>query len=140
MIRFLIANLERRRQFITYGLIGVTGASLDYVCFILLVHFALLHYLFANAISTSLGITNNFLLNAHFNFKVSDRFWIRFASFFSIGLLGLILASGLLYAFVALLHLPTSFAKLCTVFLIAIVQYNLNKFISFRKGSDAVLK
>lgn len=129
----ILTFCKNRRTFLLYCLIGVTGVSIDYGSFLLLVNWLGVNYLLANAASTSLGIINNFFLNKFFNFKMHDRFWRRFVSFYAIGLLGLGVSTLLLYFIVVFLHVGPNYAKLATLIAVVIIQYNLNRMISFRK-------
>lgn len=133
ILRQVADQLVRKKQFIFYSLIGVSGATLDYIAFVAMVKFLPLHYLAINAISTTLGVTNNFFLNARLNFGVKDHLLRRFASFFAVGLAGMAVASGLLYLLIDLLHLVPNISKFITIFVIVLLQYNLNKRISFKR-------
>jgi putative flippase GtrA len=124
---------KKRRNFIIYAIIGISGATLDYLTFVAMMKWLPLHYLLINAISTSLGITNNFFLNAHFNFGVRDLMIRRFISFYSVGLIGMAVASGLLLVMVDLMGFIPEISKLVVIFVIVVLQYNLNKRISFRQ-------
>jgi len=134
MLNRLLALIASRRQFLIYALIGGSGALLDYAIFLVLLHGTSWHYLLINILSTSLGITNNFILNCWLNFKVRDRLLLRFASFYAVGLVGLAAASLLLYLQVDLAGFPAGPAKLGTLIVVVLVQYNLNRTTSFRKG------
>ncbi len=92
-----------------------------------------MYYQYANIISVSCGITNNFILNAILNFKVKDKMFIRFLRFYSIGLIGLIISSGLLYFLIDVFRMIEIISKGCTIFVVVILQYNLNKRITFKK-------
>ena len=127
-----VVRLAREKQkFILYSLIGLSGASLDYVVFLALLKLNTLHYLIANTISTSCGILNNFVINARYNFGVRDRLWSRFLSFASVGVLGMAIASGLLYLFKTYTPVPLGITKGIAIFVIVVVQYNLNRRIAF---------
>lgn len=128
----LLSLAKERRPFIVYCLIGLTGVSLDYGIFLLLVNGLHVHYLVANAFSTTMGIVNNFAVNCRFNFKVRDRLMIRFLSFYGVGLAGLAMSSLLLYIGVTGLHLNPNATKAATLILVVVLQYNLNRFISFK--------
>ena len=127
---------KKRRNFIIYAIIGISGATLDYLTFVAMMKWLPLHYLLNNAISTSLGITNNFFLNAHFNFGVRDLMIRRFISFYSVGLIGMAVASGLLLVMVDLMGFIPEISKLVVIFVIVVLQYNLNKRISFRQSQS----
>jgi putative flippase GtrA len=124
--------LEGRRQFVFYCAIGLTGATLDFLLYCALVHWCRLHHQPANLISVSCGIANNFWLNALFNFRVRDRLWARFATFYAVGCFGIALSALMLYLGIDRLNMDKTLAKLATVALVVIVQYNLNRILSFR--------
>jgi len=129
-----VAEALKRKHFILYSLIGVSGASLDFVAFVLMVKYLSIHYLLVNAISTTLGITNNFILNARFNFAVKDLLLKRFLSFFAVGLLGMAVSSGMLIVLVDVLKLVPTISKLLVIIVIVLLQYNLNKRLSFGRA------
>ena len=130
-IRFL---LSRYRQFLIYCIIGCTGAGLDFILFWLLSLVGGMHYQIANFISISCGIVNNFFLNRRFNFKSRDRTLIRLASFYAVGMLGWGVSAGLLYVLITCNNFDKILSKVMTIFVITIMQYLLNKTISFRKS------
>jgi putative flippase GtrA len=123
---------ERYRSLILYGLIGLTGAFLDMAIFIVLTTRFGLYYQLSNLLSVTIGITNNFFWNARFNFKRWDRLFLRFASFYIIGIVGLLISAGLLLLLIGFLHLPTVLSKAMTFVFVALSQFVLNKRISFR--------
>ena len=128
---FIHTIFNKHRHFILYGIIGATSAGLDFVAFSILCY-ATVNYQIANVISTHLGIFCSFLLNRHFNFKIKDRFLKRFLSFYVIGLVGLALTWLLLFVSVELLSINELIAKLIAIFAVAVVQFFLNKFITFK--------
>lgn len=123
---------QRYRELIVYCAIGCTGATLDFVMYALLTNFAGLHYQLANFMSVSFGIVNNFFLNRQFNFKTKDRTLARLCSFYAVGMFGWALSAGLLWLFIEQMTLNTLVAKLGTIVFVTIVQFCLNKFITFR--------
>ena len=143
MIKTLIAKLKnllaykvlmnnKYQLFIRYCIIGVTGVLIDVVIFYILNNKFNIYYQYANIISVSFGITNNFFLNAYLNFKKTDKIFIRFVKFYLIGFFGLLLSAFLLFLFVENLHLNIMHSKMIIIFAVAVTQFFLNKFISFR--------
>lgn len=120
------------RNFVLYGIIGGTCAGLDFIVYTILCYFGCNH-LISNIISTHCGIFCSFLLNSYVNFKVSDKLLRRFLSFYTIGLLGLALSEGMLYLMVDMGGVNKIIAKLITVFVVALVQFFMNKFITFKR-------
>jgi putative flippase GtrA len=123
-------------HFIKYSLIGVVGVTLDMVLFVFVTRWLLWPYLLANAISVGVGITNNFFFNAYFNFKTTDKLWQRYASFFAVGLFGLLLSSFFLFVLVNIALFSLITAKVLTIGLVAVAQYVLNKNITFKRNAN----
>jgi putative flippase GtrA len=124
-------HVVKRKQFILYVVIGLSGVIIDYLAYAIGVKVLGLGFLIANFISISLGIINNFALNTRFNFKVKDRLLTRFALFYGVGLLGLILSEILLVLFHYELGFGLLIAKLLTLPFVLFGQYVLNKYYSF---------
>jgi putative flippase GtrA len=130
----LLALLESKRQFLVYCVIGVSGVALDFGIFWLLTHVFGLHYQIANFLSYTCGTLNNFWWNFHFNFQAKDHFWKRFGSFYLIGLVGWAVSSGMLYVMVEQIHLSKLVAKGISLVVVVLLQYSLNKAVSFRQS------
>lgn len=122
---------QRYRSFVLYQLIGVTGVLLDLVLFLVLYNVVGMHEQIATAISTSAGITNNFLLNSFLNFRKRDGMLRRFARFYSVGLLGIALVAALLLVFHTWLGVDANIVKVASMPVVAVVQFFLNKRWSF---------
>ncbi len=120
------------REIILYGLIGGGAAGTDTLLFWMLSK-AISPFV-ANCVSVTMGITISFLLNTFINFKVKDKFFIRAVSFYAIGFTGLALSSLLLYLGIELLQMDNLIVKIISVFVVAAVQFTLNKLVTFRKG------
>ena len=131
----LVGRLWRRyRELAIYCVIGCTGATLDFVVYALLTNLGGMHYQAANFLSVSFGIVNNFFLNCYLNFKTKNRIWVRLASFYAVGMFGWALSAGCLWLFIEVWGLNALVAKLGTIALVTVVQFCLNKLITFRKG------
>ena len=130
----LIFNLfNKQKQLVIYLIIGGFCAGLDYLFFVFLVRVFSFQYLFANAISINVGIITSFILNRHYNFKMKDKTFIRFLFFYSVGLLGLVISSGMLVVMIEWLSYNKYVSKLISLIVIALIQFLLNKFITFKK-------
>jgi len=120
------------RQIILYGIIGGVSAFLDFLLFTLMYkQFGMNKYI-ANGISVHVGIATSFILNRKFNFKKTDRVLFRAVSFYLTGLFGLALSQGLLW-FSGILLLPVVLVKFASIFIVAAVQFVINKLITFNK-------
>lgn len=129
---FLKSLFQRYRNLIFYGIIGGFCAALDFGIYSLLCYFEVLPYLWANVISTHVGIFTSFTLNRSLNFKVKDKATLRFLSFYLIGLMGLGLSSLMLW-FMVDGGWNELICKLITIVVVALVQFFLNKYITFRQ-------
>ncbi|MFJ9022757.1 GtrA family protein [Streptomyces sp. NPDC102259] len=119
------------RQLITYALVGGSGVLLDLGAFLLLYNVAGLHEQVANVLSTSLGITNNFVLNALFTFGKRDRLLLRYLRFYAVGLTGIALTFVLLAVFSRGLGVDPNLVKAGSLPLVLVFQFALNRKWSF---------
>jgi putative flippase GtrA len=134
LIRGLI---QRFRQLILYGIIGASCAGLDF-CIYTLLFFVGVDYLVANLIGVHCGIFCSFILNRQFNFKIKNKTVKRFFSFYIIGLIGLGISTMMLYLLVSLAGKNELYSKLSTIVIVAIIQFFLNKYITF-KNRDTII-
>ena len=136
MSRYTIVSIYQRfRTLILYGLIGCFCAALDFGIYTLLCHYHILPYLWANIISIHLGIFTSFVLNRSVNFKVKDHPKTRFASFYAVGLAGLGISELMLYLMVTVGGWNEVVCKLISIVVVALIQYILNKYITFKQKS-----
>ncbi len=124
--------LLKFRELFLYGIIGGFCAALDYVIYTLLGH--VMPYLAANVISVHCGIFTSFFLNRQFNFKVKDRTSHRFKIFYLVGLTGLGVSEVLIYLLSEQMGMSYQYSKIITIFVTALLQFLLNKFITFKKA------
>jgi putative flippase GtrA len=110
------------------------GASLDFIIFSALTIRGGIYHLTANIISVSAGIVTNFFLNYFFNFKSQGNMLLRLLSFYAVGISGLFFSLLLLWLLIDYARFPVLPVKAATIFLVTVVQYTLNKTISFRRS------
>ena len=123
----------RFRNLILYGIIGGFCAALDFGVYTVLCYFDMLPYLLANIISIHVGIITSFVLNRSINFKVKDKAIQRFFSFYTVGLTGLGISELMLYFMVTLGGMNELICKLISIVVVALIQFILNKYITFKK-------
>lgn len=142
------------KQLIKYGVVGLIGFVIDMGVFWLLNNYLKMQYLpsvhisdltsgklsvetvdasISHIISSVIAITNNFILNSYFTFKVTDRKLKRFLSFFGIASVGLVVSTILLSFFIEVMGLPDLLAKFISVVIVAILQFGFNKFFTFKE-------
>jgi putative flippase GtrA len=125
------ARRRLSRQLLSYTLIGGSGVALDLGVFLLLHNLAGMDEQFANAISTTLGIANNFVLNARFTFERRDRLVVRFLRFYAVGLTGIVFTNLLFLAFTDGLGIDANLIKAGSLPLVLALQFVLNRKWSF---------
>lgn len=133
MIELIKRLYKKFRHLILYGLIGSSSALLDFLIFTLLTEVFGVYYLIANCISVTCGLTNSFILNRKYNFKVTDKTLKRAVMFFAVGYCGLALNSTLLYVFINYVHLAIPISKLCAMAIEVLLQFVVNSLVTFRK-------
>lgn len=129
---FIKNEYTKNINLIKYGIIGIIGLGVEFFVFYVMLRIVGFHYLIANIFSVVIAITHNFLLNAFFNFKVVNNLFIRFLKYFSFGITGLLISSGILYILVDLLLLNELISKAIVLSFIVLVQYILNKKFTFK--------
>lgn len=138
LIAKLPPNIQRNlHHLILYCCIGAGGASLDFGVFTLLCKWLGVYYLYANCISIACGISLSFVLNATINFKKTDHLFKRFLSFFSVGLLGMGISTLILYVMIEQMGIQDLISKLISIAVITVIQFTLNKLVSFRQINAA---
>lgn len=125
--------LLQNRQFLLYCVIGASGVTLDFGLYSLLVCARTLDYQAANAVGYAAGTLLSFGLNARFNFRVMDKLALRLVSFFGVAFFGWLVSAGLLHVLVARFGFDKYLSKFATLVIVVLLQYNLNRLLSFRK-------
>lgn len=123
------------KTFVNYGLIGMTGVTLDFLIYLLLVKIGF-HPIYASAISVSIAITNNFILNAVFNFKTKDQLLRRFVNFYGVGCIGILVTSIILFIGHDILGAGAVTVKVISIPFVVGMQFLLNKKISFSQDTS----
>ena len=143
------------KQLIKYGVVGLVGLVIDMGLFWILNDHLKIQYSFtgniesifggyfaydtintsiSHIISSVIAITNNFILNSYFTFKVTDQKVRRFLSFFGIAAVGLAVSTSLLLFFVEVVGFPDMLAKFVAVIIVAMLQFGFNKFFTFKRS------
>lgn len=138
LVELIKALFSKFRNLILYGIIGSCTATLDFLIFTGLTQWTPIHYIIANVISCSTGILCSFLLNRKYNFKVTDHTMRRMAIFFSVGIFGMFLSSVILHFCIDDMHWNELISKLASIVIVVIIQFFLNKYISFREDKSVL--
>ncbi len=152
-----INNLTKKkgvRELIKYGLVGLVGLIIDLGVYFLLFEKLQIYYPFtdqiyallgekisvdvinsdiSHIISSVLAITNNFILNSYFTFKVTDNKLRRFFSFSGIAVIGLVVSTALMTVFVGTFNMDGMMSKIFATCIVAAMQFCINKFFTFKQ-------
>ena len=123
------------KEILIYGIIGVIAAGGDSILFGVLSNMGINLYI-ANFISVNVGIGTSFVLNTYINFKTTNSIRKRLLRFFSVGYIGMIISTLMLYVGEDLLDFNILLVKLASVVIVAVIQFILNKLITYKKGLD----
>ena len=129
--QFCNQQYQQHRNFILYGVIGILTTAIDVGIFTLL-SYGDMHELLANTISYQVAMVASFFLNRHYNFKVKDKVWQRFLSFFIVNLIGYGFSQLLVFLFITKLGMPDFIGKLLATILAAICQFLFIKHLTFK--------
>lgn len=121
------------KEIIVYAIIGGISAGLDSILFAVISMIGVNLYI-ANFISVNIGIITSFILNTRFNFKIKDNIQKRLIRFLTIGYVGMSISTVILYIGKELWGIDAILVKLISVVVVAILQFILNKLITYRKG------
>ena len=124
-------------QLVEYVLIGILGLIVDFGVYTVLTHFTI-NVEIANIISSTCGIINNFFWNSYANFKVHDRLILRFISYFLVGQITTIFTTISLFIFATKMGFPHLIVKIIATFVATLIQFIINKIITFRKSKNKI--
>lgn len=131
----LVVQYRRFRQVLLYGVIGASGALLDFCLYVVLTLVAGVAPWLATFVSTSLGACHSFFWNARINFGTRDRHMIRFASFYSISAIGVFATAAGVYGLHDMLGLGAIGAKVLVAIPVVLFQYLMNSTFTFADAS-----
>jgi putative flippase GtrA len=133
-----VKNKRATIQLFSYLTLGSIGAAIDSIIFLALSN-SMFDPISANIISTLIGILTSYILNARFTFRQS---WSlrNSISFITVGLIGLLLSTLLIWFLISILHMSTFYGKMITLPVVAILQYTLNKKYTFATLQPAKTK
>jgi putative flippase GtrA len=117
-------------QFLLYCLCGGIGVTSDYVVYYVVLTCGL-WYQVANVLGYLTGTLASFFLNRKITFGVHDQLARRLAIFLGVALVGFSASALLLWLLVDLLSIDAKIAKLLTLPVVVVVQFSLNRRITF---------
>jgi putative flippase GtrA len=116
---------------VPYVLIGGIALVVELATFYALTDVAGVHLALGNFTAMLLGMLTSFGLNSRYNFQVTDRLLVRFASFAAITGLSYLFSTFMLIVMVEWAGLTAFVAKLLTLPAMLVIQFTLNKRLTF---------
>lgn len=133
----VLLHSESFNQLVKYVLIGILGLVVDFGTYWILTDINI-NVEIANMISSTCGIINNFFWNSYTNFKVHNRMFLRFISYFLVGQITTVFTTISLFIFATKLGFSHLIVKVIATIVATLLQFVLNKFVTFRKNSKSV--
>lgn len=130
-MRDIFRNMAKLREFILYCFCGVVGVTTDYIVFLYLLKLDL-WYQSANFLGYLSGTFVSFFLNRKFTFAIKDKVYLRLIKFLMVGAAGYSSSVIMLWLLVDLALLKAEIAKLILLPVIVIIQYSINRKITFK--------
>lgn len=120
-------------QFFLYCLCGGLGVTTDYIIYYSALTFGL-WYQAANVLGYLSGTLVSFFLNRKITFDVKDRMGQRLAIFLGVAAVGFSASAFMLWLMVDVMTVDAKIAKLLTLPIVVVIQYSLNRRITFSEN------
>jgi putative flippase GtrA len=118
-------------QFLLYCLCGGIGVSTDYAVYYVALKLGA-WYQAANVLGYVSGTGVSFLLNRKITFRIRDKLVHRLAIFIGVAAIGYSASALMLWLMVDSISVDAKTAKLFTLPVVVILQFSLNRRITFR--------
>jgi len=121
------------RQFIKFGIVGVINTVLDYMLFATFFYLLDIHYLWANAMSFSIAVTNSYVLNRRWTFRSDNPRWQKEAiKFLIINIIGLGISELILFIFVEHFQVHQLLAKVGAIVVVLFWNFTGTRLWAFK--------
>lgn len=127
----------KHKNLIYYFCIGVSASMIDVLAYVVLYNFLHINPVLATVVSISLATVWAFTLNAVYNFKITDRILARLTSYSFVSIIGMVLSASIIYVFAEQNGFNANIVKILTLPLIFVVQYLLNRHLTFKMLSES---
>ena len=122
-------------QFLLYCLCGGIGVITDYFVYYSALTFGV-WYQTANIFGYLSGTLVSFFLNRKITFGIRDKLAYRLAMFLGVALIGFSVSAVMLWFLVDLMLVDARIAKLLTLPVVVIIQFSMNRRITFLKNTS----
>lgn len=122
-------------QFLLYCLCGGIGVTTDYFVYYSALTFGV-WYQTANIFGYLSGTLVSFFLNRKITFGIRDKLAYRLAMFLGVAVIGFSVSAVMLWFLVDLMLVDARIAKLLTLPVVVIIQFSMNRRITFFKNTS----
>jgi len=123
------------RQFVKFGVVGVTSTIIDWGIYLLLTRYAAMFYLTAKIISFSVSIFNSFFFNRRWTFQSKDPKKLhQFSKFLVVAAIGLGLNTLIMYLVVSRFKLHDIVGLILATAIVMFWNFLANKFYTFKES------
>ena len=120
------------RQFVKFGIVGVSNTLLSFAVYALLLKVLGVWYLGASAIAFAVGAANGFLWNRRWTFREHVGDALTPVRWFVVQGFGLLLNLGLVYVFVEHAGLDKLVGQACATAIVTVLTFFANRAWTFR--------
>lgn len=127
--------LKRRilRQFIKFGIVGITSTIIDWGIYLLLTRFLDTFYLMAKILSFAVAVLNSYIWNRRWTFRSQDPKRLnQFIKFLIISIIGLVVNTFIMYLAVDKFRLSDIYGLFLATAIVMIWNFLANKFYTFK--------
>ena len=118
-------------KFLRYFIIGSLCGLIDYFIFFSCIYYFNIYFIYSNIFSSIIGMSLAFFLNIKLNFIIYTKLYIRLVYFYSVGIIGISVSSGLIY-FLNYYNVLPYISKFLVFPVVFLIQFNLNKYLTFK--------
>lgn len=139
VLHTLTIQFKKNQKLIVYGVIGVSAIGVDLLVFLALFNFFGVVPWLATTLSVATAMVYAFILNARYNFKMTDQIKRRLFGYMLVSLLGLLLSIVAVEGF-HMIGVGANLGKILSLPPIVILQYILNSRFTFRTMENKTSK
>lgn len=123
------------RQFIKFGLVGLSSTVIDWGIYLGLTRIFALFYLMAKILSFSVAVLNSYIWNRRWTFRSNDPAKLKqFIKFLTISIVGLVLNSLIMFLAVDKFRLHDIIGLVFATAIVLIWNFLANKFYTFKEN------
>lgn len=124
------------KQFIKFGIVGISNTLISYIVYVILVWLHL-NYILANIVGFIVSVLNSYYWNNKYVFKQQEdgqrRWWkTLFKTFVSYAGTGLVLSNVLLVIWIEWIKIPEMVAPLVNLLVTVPLNFVMNKYWAFK--------